>query len=64
MKPGVVIVTYNERENLVLIVHALCLSVPDATVIVVDDQSPDGPAQAVRSLCDSEHVKLRVRYEL
>ncbi|GAA1955872.1 polyprenol monophosphomannose synthase [Agromyces allii] len=38
----VVIPTYNERENLPLIVARVRASVPEASVLVVDDASPDG----------------------
>jgi len=38
----VVIPTYDERENLGPIVARLRASVPDANVLVVDDNSPDG----------------------
>ena len=45
----IIIPTYNEREN---IKHALLASyehVPDAHVLVVDDNSPDGTAHIVRT---------------
>lgn len=38
----VLIPTYNERENLVLIVARLRAAVPEADVLVLDDNSPDG----------------------
>ncbi|PDQ36538.1 MAG: dolichol-phosphate mannosyltransferase [Candidatus Lumbricidophila eiseniae] len=38
----VVIPTYNERENIADTVAQVRASVPDATVLVVDDASPDG----------------------
>lgn len=38
----VLIPTYNERENLPLIVTRLRDAVPDADVLVLDDNSPDG----------------------
>jgi dolichol-phosphate mannosyltransferase len=42
-KTVVVVPTYNERENLpVLIAQLLNLDVPDLHVLVVDDNSPDG----------------------
>ena len=36
------IATYNERENLPRLVPAILQAVPDATILVVDDNSPDG----------------------
>ncbi|GAA1780198.1 polyprenol monophosphomannose synthase [Agromyces lapidis] len=41
-RPLVVIPTYNERENLAAIVGRVRTAVPDASVLVVDDASPDG----------------------
>lgn len=41
-RPLVVIPTYNERENLASIVARVRTAVPDASVLVVDDASPDG----------------------
>ena len=38
----VIIPTYNERQNLEGIVNRVLLSVPEAHVLVVDDNSPDG----------------------
>lgn len=38
----VVIPTYNERENLASVIGRLLVSVPEAHVLVVDDNSPDG----------------------
>lgn len=38
----VIIPTYNEAENLLLIVRRVRASAPDAHVLVVDDNSPDG----------------------
>ena len=46
----IVIPTYNERENIVLILREVCESVPHAGVLVVDDGSPDGTADLVRSV--------------
>jgi dolichol-phosphate mannosyltransferase len=40
--PLVVIPTYNERENLASVVDRLRAAVPDASVLIVDDASPDG----------------------
>jgi dolichol-phosphate mannosyltransferase len=42
MKTLVIIPTYNERDNLDWIVGRVRASVPDASVLVVDDNSPDG----------------------
>ena len=41
----VIIPTYNERENLPLILDRLLAAVPRAHVLVADDDSPDGTGQ-------------------
>ncbi len=42
--------TYNEAENLPRIVPAVLASVPQANVLVVDDNSPDGTGQLADAL--------------
>jgi dolichol-phosphate mannosyltransferase len=49
MKTLVVLPSYNERDNIVAIVSAILDSYEGASVCVVDDSSPDGTAQALRS---------------
>lgn len=51
MRQLVIIPTYNERENIAMIVpEVLRLTSPQVEVLVVDDNSPDGTAEVVRSL--------------
>lgn len=50
MKILIVIPTYNERENISAIVPAVFEATPDVEILVVDDNSPDGTGEAVRSL--------------
>jgi dolichol-phosphate mannosyltransferase len=50
MKHWIVIPTYNERENIAPLLREMFLVVPQAGVIVVDDKSPDGTAEVVRTL--------------
>jgi dolichol-phosphate mannosyltransferase len=38
----VIVPTYNEKENISQIVPAILDAIPDAHVLIVDDQSPDG----------------------
>lgn len=45
MRVLTVIPTYNEKENLPLVVERLRAAVPDCHVLVVDDNSPDGTGQ-------------------
>ena len=47
MRVLVVVPTYNERDNVRLLLPAVRESVPDADVLVVDDNSPDGTGDAV-----------------
>lgn len=55
----VVIPTYNERENLPLILSRVRGSVPAAHVLVADDASPDGTGQAAEHLAaDDDHVHV------
>src|SRR5205085_6379807 len=43
----VVIPTYNEADNIEAILTAVTTAVPEASVLVVDDGSPDGTAELV-----------------
>ncbi len=45
----VVVPTYDERENVGLLLTAVRAVLPDADVLVVDDNSPDGTADAVEA---------------
>lgn len=44
------VATYNERENILRLIEEIHSFVPDAHVLVVDDNSPDGTGQAVDEL--------------
>lgn len=46
----VVIPTYNEKENISNILHAIFALHQDFHVVVIDDSSPDGTAEIVREL--------------
>lgn len=50
----VIIPTYNERENLGMIVDRVRVSVPDAHVLVVDDNSPDGTGTVADQLAAAD----------
>ncbi len=45
-----VVPTYNEAENIRTLVPAILSAVPDAHVVVVDDNSPDGTAEIVAEM--------------
>lgn len=49
-KVAVLVPTYNERDNLPLVVARLRSSVPEADVIVLDDNSPDGTGSVADEL--------------
>jgi dolichol-phosphate mannosyltransferase len=50
----VVLPTYNERENLEAIVPAILEALPEAQLLVVDDNSPDGTGQLADTLAAAE----------
>jgi dolichol-phosphate mannosyltransferase len=52
--PLVVIPTFNERENLELIVGRVHQAVPAAHVLVVDDNSPDGTGELADRMADGD----------
>lgn len=66
MRVSIILATYNERENICALIGAvrgrLAGSGLEAEVIVVDDNSPDGTAAAVKERCGGNPgVKLIVR---
>lgn len=62
---SIVIPTYNERENIVKLIRSIHEVMTEAQlsyeIIVVDDNSPDGTAEAVRALSSQFNVELIVR---
>jgi len=59
VKTTVVIPTYNEIENIDAIVRAVRASVPEAEILVVDDNSPDGTGgQAEKTAKELDHVRV------
>ena len=57
----VILPTYNEAENLERMVSAILASVPAATVLVVDDGSPDGTGDLADRLAAAD-PRVRVRH--
>lgn len=47
MPPAVIIPTYNERENIALLIGELHTFGPNLAILVVDDNSPDGTGKLV-----------------
>jgi glycosyltransferase involved in cell wall biosynthesis len=58
----VVLPTYNEAENIVAFLRALRDAVPEADVLVVDDNSPDGTAALAEEVAaELGRIKVLVR---
>jgi dolichol-phosphate mannosyltransferase len=58
-----IIPTYNERENLPLIVQRMHNALPDVHILIVDDRSPDGTGELADQLsaADPEHIHVMHR---
>ena len=50
MKKIIIIPTYNEKENISLIVHAVLGLAAAYHILIIDDNSPDGTAEIVKGL--------------
>src|SRR6202451_983572 len=60
----IVMPTYNERQNLEIIAGRIRESVPDADLLVVDDNSPDGTGDLADKLAEKDaHVHVMHRAE-
>ena len=44
----VIIPTYNEKENIVAIIHAVLAQPKDFHLLIIDDNSPDGTAELIK----------------
>jgi dolichol-phosphate mannosyltransferase len=62
-KTLVIVPTYNESENIRLVLDIIfSLEIPDLDVLVVDDNSPDGTAAVVKAAATrNKHIHLIVR---
>ncbi len=59
----VIVPTYNERDSLPVIVERIRASVPEAHILVADDNSPDGTGAIADSIAASdEHVQVMHRH--
>lgn len=67
MKASIILPTYNEKDNIVELVQAIFKAIPptiDYEVVIVDDNSPDGTAEAVvRCFGNDPRLKLFVRVQ-
>jgi dolichol-phosphate mannosyltransferase len=62
MKLLITIPTYNEIENIEALISSINLTVPEAHILVVDDNSPDGTAAVVERIAEhnpSLHILKR-----
>src|ERR1700761_9120414 len=60
----IVMPTYNERQNLEIIAGRVRVAVPDADLLVVDDNSPDGTGDLADKLAEADpHVQVMHRTE-
>jgi dolichol-phosphate mannosyltransferase len=57
-----IVPTYNERENLPLIVERLHASRPDVHILVVDDGSPDGTGELADELALADPDRVHVMH--
>lgn len=59
----VIVPTYNERESLPLIVRRIRAAVPEAFILVADDNSPDGTGAIADTLTEhDDHVQVMHRH--
>ena len=58
MEKLVIIPTYNERENIANILQAVFALQQNFHVLIIDDGSPDGTADIVKSLCSKYPAQL------
>jgi dolichol-phosphate mannosyltransferase len=60
----IIMPTYNERQNLEIMAGRIRQSVPDADLLVVDDNSPDGTGEVADKLAETDpHVHVMHRKE-
>jgi dolichol-phosphate mannosyltransferase len=62
VKTLIIIPTYNEKENILLIIAEIRKLQPSYSILVVDDNSPDGTGQLVKNLQDPQvHLLARAK---
>lgn len=60
----VIIPTYNEQENITLIIDAIMSLPKDFDILIVDDNSPDGTADIVKDLQKNFNTETETRLHL
>ena len=58
----IVMPTYNERQNLEIMAGRIRESTPEADVLVVDDNSPDGTGDLADKLAEADHHHVHVMH--
>ena len=58
-QPLVLIPTYNERDNLIPFIQAVRTALPEADLLIIDDNSPDGTGK-LADTCASEDPSVHV----
>lgn len=61
MKKIVIIPTYNEKENISVLIKEISSLLPEVNILVVDDNSPDGTGTIVKSMMSEYKVHLLSR---
>lgn len=62
MRTTIVIPTYNECDNIaILIAQIFSLNIPDLSIIVVDDNSPDNTSEIIKRFSEKFPIKLIIR---
>lgn len=61
MAVWVVVPTYDEADNISPVAHGVLAALPDATILVVDDGSPDGTGDIADRLAAADR-RIRVRH--
>jgi dolichol-phosphate mannosyltransferase len=60
MKDIIVVPTYNEKNNITMIISRIFQAVPHVHIVVVDDNSPDGTADEVRRIIKTYDNRVRL----
>ncbi|NJL71571.1 MAG: polyprenol monophosphomannose synthase [Candidatus Competibacteraceae bacterium] len=60
MNVAIIIPTYNEVDNIALLVRRIAEVLPGVHVLIVDDASPDGTADLAESLANNADLDLRI----
>lgn len=56
----VIVPTYNEKENIELLIHTVMEVLPETHMLIVEDNSPDGTASIVKSLMPTYEGRLHI----